>query len=78
MFCSLIRINIIYTFVNLALSNDTLNEILNEPAAAREVLSYHMIPGRLLTSTIIDGQQLSPLLNLGSPLRFKLQKKVSS
>lgn len=57
------------------LPNDTLSEMLNEPAIAREVLGYHMIPTRLLTTTIIDGQKFPPLINADSPLRFKLQKK---
>ena len=58
-----------------ALPNDTLADVLNQSSLAREVISLHIIPGRLLTSTIIDGQKFSPLINSGSPLRFKLQKK---
>lgn len=61
----------------LALPNDTLIDLLNQPSMSREVISFHMIPGRLLTTTIIDGQKFSPLIS-NLQLRMKLQKKVSN
>lgn len=66
-----------FLFLSSALPNDTLSDILSQPFQARQLLSLHIIPGRLLTTTIIDGQKLSPL-NSGLPLRAKLHKKVSS
>lgn len=58
-----------------AVPNETLSHLLNQSALAREVISFHLVPGRHLTKNIIDGQKMSPVASPGSPLRVKLQKK---
>ncbi|XP_035214306.1 transforming growth factor-beta-induced protein ig-h3-like isoform X1 [Stegodyphus dumicola] len=58
-----------------ALPNDTLSDIFNQSSLARSFASFHITPGRQLTSNLIDGQTLSTIQGSDFPLRFKLHKK---
>lgn len=55
--------------------NETLSDLLNQSSLARDLISFHLVPGRHLTNNIIDGKKFSPYASSGIQLRLKLHKK---